>query len=33
VVVITHDDEVAENARRIVLLRDGQIIDDRRSDA
>jgi putative ABC transport system ATP-binding protein len=33
VVVITHDDEVAERARRIVLLRDGQIIDDRRSDA
>jgi putative ABC transport system ATP-binding protein len=33
VVVITHEDEVAERAKRVVVLRDGEIIDDRRNDA
>jgi putative ABC transport system ATP-binding protein len=32
VVVITHEDEVAERAKRVVVLRDGEIIDDRRND-
>ena len=27
-VMITHDEEVAEHARRILVLRDGQIVDD-----
>ena len=28
-VVITHDEEVAEYAKRVVILRDGEIIEDR----
>ncbi len=31
VIVITHDPEVAANARRIVELRDGRIVSDRRT--
>jgi len=30
VVVITHEDEVASHAKRVIRLRDGQIIEDRR---
>jgi putative ABC transport system ATP-binding protein len=30
VVLITHEDEVASNAKRIVRLRDGEIVDDHR---
>ncbi len=30
VVMITHEDEVAERARRVIRLRDGEMIDDRR---
>jgi len=30
VVIITHEDEVAEHAHRVVRLRDGQIISDQR---
>ena len=29
IVMITHDEEVAEHARRILLLRDGQIVEER----
>jgi ABC-type lipoprotein export system ATPase subunit len=29
IVVVTHEAEIAARAKRIVLLRDGQIIDDR----
>ena len=28
-VMITHDEEVAEHAKRILVLRDGRIVDDR----
>jgi putative ABC transport system ATP-binding protein len=31
VVLITHEDEVASHAKRIVRLRDGEIIDDHRT--
>jgi ABC-type lipoprotein export system ATPase subunit len=29
VVLITHDPEVAREARRVVTVRDGSIVDDR----
>ena len=29
IVLITHEDEIAEYAHRIVRLRDGLIVDDR----
>jgi ABC-type lipoprotein export system ATPase subunit len=29
IVVVTHEAEIAARAKRIILLRDGQIIDDR----
>jgi len=29
IVVVTHEAEIAERARRIISLRDGQIVDDR----
>ncbi len=29
-VLITHEDEVAQRARRIIRMRDGRIVDDRR---
>ena len=32
VVLITHEHDVAKRANRIVRLRDGQIIEDRRTD-
>ncbi len=32
VVLITHDPDVAARANRIVRLRDGQVIEDRRTD-
>jgi putative ABC transport system ATP-binding protein len=32
VVLITHENDVAKRANRIVRLRDGQIIEDRRTD-
>jgi putative ABC transport system ATP-binding protein len=32
VVVITHEDEVAKKAKRIVRLRDGSVISDDRID-
>jgi ABC-type lipoprotein export system ATPase subunit len=28
VILVTHDQEVARNARRIIVLRDGEIVDD-----
>ena len=31
VVLITHEDEVAGNAKRIIRLRDGEVIDDHRT--
>ncbi len=31
VVLITHEDEVAQRARRVIRMRDGRIIDDRRA--
>jgi len=31
VVLITHENEVADNAKRIVRLRDGEIVDDHRT--
>ncbi len=31
-VLITHENDVAARANRIVRLRDGQMIDDRRTD-
>ncbi|MHA6621335.1 ABC transporter ATP-binding protein [Pseudonocardia sp. DLS-67] len=33
VVLITHEEEIAAYARRVVRLRDGRIVSDRRSDA
>jgi putative ABC transport system ATP-binding protein len=33
VVVITHEEEVARHARRIVRMRDGEIVEDLRRDA
>jgi putative ABC transport system ATP-binding protein len=30
VVIITHEDEVAERAHRVVRLRDGEVVEDRR---
>jgi putative ABC transport system ATP-binding protein len=33
VVLITHEDDIAAYAQRIVKLRDGQIVDDHRRDA
>jgi putative ABC transport system ATP-binding protein len=32
IVLITHDMHIAENARRIVTIRDGEIVSDERSD-
>ena len=32
VVLITHDPDIAARANRIVRLRDGQVIEDRRTD-
>ena len=32
IVVITHEDEVAHHARRIVRMRDGDIVSDERTD-
>jgi putative ABC transport system ATP-binding protein len=31
-IVVTHDDEVAAHARRVVRLRDGKVESDRRRD-
>jgi len=33
IVVVTHDEDLARAARRIVHMRDGVIVDDRRQDA
>jgi putative ABC transport system ATP-binding protein len=33
VVVITHEDEVAARAQRVVRLRDGQVLSDERTEA
>jgi putative ABC transport system ATP-binding protein len=33
IVVITHEDEVGSRARRRIVFRDGQIIDDTRNDS
>jgi putative ABC transport system ATP-binding protein len=33
VVLITHEDDVAAYAKRVIRLRDGQIVEDRRHDA
>lgn len=32
IVLVTHEEDIAAHARRIVRLRDGQILDDRRKD-
>ncbi len=32
IVLITHEEEVAAHARRVIRLRDGRIIDDQRTD-
>ena len=31
VLMITHEDDVAAHAKRVVMLRDGEIIDDHRA--
>lgn len=31
IIMVTHDDEVAKNARRIIEIKDGEIIDDRKN--
>ncbi len=31
VVLITHEDEVAANAKRVIRLRDGEVVDDHRT--
>jgi len=31
IVVITHEDEVARHARRVVRMRDGDIVSDERT--
>ena len=31
VLIITHEDEVAAHAKRVVVLRDGEVIEDRRA--
>jgi putative ABC transport system ATP-binding protein len=31
IVLVTHEDEVAEHARRVIRLRDGQVLEDRRT--
>jgi putative ABC transport system ATP-binding protein len=33
IVVVTHDEDLAHAARRVVHMRDGVIVDDRRQDA
>jgi len=33
IVVVTHDEDLARAARRVVHMRDGVIVDDRRQDA
>lgn len=33
IVLITHDHHIADNAKRVVALRDGVIVDDYRNDA
>ena len=33
VVLITHEDEVATHARRVIRVRDGQIVADERPEA
>ena len=33
VVLITHEPDVAEHAKRVIRLSDGEIVDDRRSSA
>jgi len=33
IVLITHDHHIADNAKRVVALRDGSIMDDYRNDA
>jgi putative ABC transport system ATP-binding protein len=32
IVLITHDNHIADNAKRVVTLRDGEIISDKRND-
>ncbi len=32
VLLITHEDEIAAHTRRVVVLRDGRIVEDRRLD-
>jgi ABC-type lipoprotein export system ATPase subunit len=31
IILVTHDNEVAANARRTILLRDGLVVSDERS--
>jgi len=33
IVLITHDHEIAQHADRIVVLRDGEIIEDKKTKA
>ena len=32
VIVVTHEDDIAEFTKRVIRFRDGQIIDDKRRD-
>jgi putative ABC transport system ATP-binding protein len=33
VLIVTHEEEVAAYARRVILMRDGEVVEDRRSEA
>ncbi|MCC6543664.1 MAG: ABC transporter permease [Nitrospirae bacterium] len=33
IILVTHENEIAEHARRIIFMRDGKIVSDKRKDA